>query len=53
MRTKRTAERFFKTAKDAAWMTAMDWTRPLRNAVGLRGKRNEPVEQPSRREIEK
>ena len=53
MRTKRTAERFFKTAKDAAWMTAMDWTRPLRDAVGLRSKRDEPVEQPSRREIEK
>jgi hypothetical protein len=36
MRTKRTAERVFKTAKDAAWMAAMDWTRPLRKAVGSR-----------------
>jgi hypothetical protein len=30
------AWRFFKTAKDGAWTTAMDWTRPLRRAVGLR-----------------
>ena len=37
-RGKRAAERVLRTAKDAAWVTAMDWTRPLRNAVGLRKK---------------
>src|SRR5882762_4397126 len=37
-RNKRSAERVLRTAKDAAWVTAMDWTRPLRNAVGLRKK---------------
>jgi hypothetical protein len=28
----------FMTVKDTEWMTAMDWTRPLRNAIGLRKK---------------
>jgi len=37
-RGKRAAERVWRTAKDAAWVTAMDWTRPLRHAVGLRRK---------------
>jgi hypothetical protein len=35
-RRRRTAERILRTVKDAAWMTAMDWTRPLRSAIGLR-----------------
>jgi hypothetical protein len=48
MRTRRTMERFFRTAKDAAWMTAMDWTRPMRNAVGLRKKSAERAEKVSR-----
>jgi len=39
-RTRRAARRFFRTAKDAVWMTAMDWTRPLRSAVGLRREGN-------------
>ncbi|HVO56847.1 MAG TPA: hypothetical protein VMT51_04040, partial [Dongiaceae bacterium] len=33
---KRTAQRMLRTLKEAAWMTAMDWTRPARAAVGLR-----------------
>ncbi len=37
-RSKRAAERGLRTAKDAAWVTTMDWTRPLRHAVGLRKK---------------
>jgi hypothetical protein len=48
MRTRRAVERFFRTAKDAAWMTAMDWTRPMRNAVGLRKKSAERAEKVSR-----
>jgi hypothetical protein len=47
-RTKRTVERFFRTAKDAAWMTAMDWTRPVRSAVGLRKKSAKRAEKVSR-----
>jgi hypothetical protein len=47
-RARRAAERFFRTAKDAAWITAMDWTRPLRSAVGLRKKNAEHVEKVSR-----
>jgi hypothetical protein len=35
-RRKRAAARVLRTAKDAAWVTAMDWTRPLRRAMGLR-----------------
>ena len=38
VRAKRAAARFFRTAKEAAWTTAMDWTRPARRAIGL-GKR--------------
>jgi hypothetical protein len=34
-RRKRAAARVIKTAREAAWITAMDWTRPLRRAVGL------------------
>jgi len=34
-RDKRAAARFIRTARDAAWLTAMEWTRPLRRAVGL------------------
>jgi hypothetical protein len=34
-RGKRAAARFIRTARDAAWMTAMEWTRPLRRAMGL------------------
>jgi hypothetical protein len=34
-RRKRAAARLIRTARDAAWITAMDWTRPLRRAVGL------------------
>jgi hypothetical protein len=34
-RGKRAAARFIRTAREAAWMTAMEWTRPLRRAVGL------------------
>jgi hypothetical protein len=37
-RRKRTAARIVRTARDAAWVTAMDWTRPVRRAVGLRKK---------------
>src|SRR6266581_2675195 len=47
-RTRRAVERFFRTAKDAAWMTAMDWTRPVRSAVGLRKKSAERAEKVSR-----
>jgi len=47
-RRKRAAKRFFRTARDAAWMTAMEWTRPLRNAVGLRSKYAERSEKVSR-----
>jgi hypothetical protein len=32
-RRKRTAARILKTAKEAAWMTAMDWTRPARRRI--------------------
>ena len=35
-RRKRAATRVLRTAKEAAWVTAMDWTRPLRSALGLR-----------------
>jgi hypothetical protein len=35
-RRKRAAARVLRTAKDAAWVAAMDWTRPLRRAIGLR-----------------
>ncbi len=38
VRSKRAAERVLRTAKEAAWVTTMDWTRPLRHAVGLRKK---------------
>ena len=41
-RRKRAAARVLRTAKDAAWVTAMDWTRPLRSAIGLR--KNPPSE---------
>jgi hypothetical protein len=34
----RAAARILKTAKDAAWTGALDWTRPLRSALGLRKK---------------
>jgi hypothetical protein len=34
-RRTRAAARIVRTARDAAWMTAMDLTRPLRRAVGL------------------
>jgi hypothetical protein len=34
-RGKRAATRFVRIVRDAAWMAAMDWTRPLRRAVGL------------------
>jgi hypothetical protein len=47
-RTKRAAGRILRMAKDATWMTAMDWTRPLRNAMGLRKKSDEHVEKLSR-----
>jgi cellulose synthase/poly-beta-1,6-N-acetylglucosamine synthase-like glycosyltransferase len=30
------AARVARTAKDAVWVAAMDWTRPLRKAIGLR-----------------
>ena len=36
IRRKRAAARILKTARDATWTTAMDWTRPLRRAMGLR-----------------
>lgn len=32
-RRKRAAERILKTAKEAAWLAALDWTRPLRRAA--------------------
>ena len=35
-RRRRAAARVLRTAKDAAWVTAMDWTRPLRRAIGIR-----------------
>jgi hypothetical protein len=38
-RRKRAAARVLRTAKDAAWVTAMDWTRPLRRAMGFRKNR--------------
>jgi hypothetical protein len=34
-RRKRAAARFIRTARDAAWITALEWTRPLRRTVGL------------------
>ena len=37
-RRQRATARFLKTAKDAVWITALDWTRPLRSALGLRKK---------------
>jgi hypothetical protein len=37
-KTKRAAERILRSAKEAVWMTAMDWTRPVRTAVGIRKK---------------
>jgi hypothetical protein len=37
-RAKQAMSRLFRTAKDAAWTKAMDWTRPARRAIGL-GKR--------------
>lgn len=39
-RRKRAVQRYWRTAKDAAWMAALDWTRPVRHAVGLRKKAN-------------
>jgi hypothetical protein len=33
-RRTRVAARVIRTAREAAWITAMDWTRPLRRAVG-------------------
>ncbi|HEY6128540.1 MAG TPA: hypothetical protein VIW23_10195 [Candidatus Acidoferrum sp.] len=35
-RARRAVARSLETAKNAMWMTAMNWTRPLRKAVGLR-----------------
>lgn len=43
-RVSRAVARYLKTAKNAMWMTAMNWTRPLRTAVGLRRKDAEPNE---------
>jgi len=37
-RRQRAAARILKTAGDAAWITALDWTRPLRGALRLRKK---------------
>ena len=37
-RLRRTARRVLRTAKDAMWTSAMDWTRPFRSALGLRKK---------------
>jgi hypothetical protein len=37
-RRHRAAARVLKTAKDAVWMSVINWTRPLRNALGLRKK---------------
>src|SRR5207249_1152179 len=47
-RPKRSIQRFFRTAIDAAWVGAMDWTRPLRSAVGLRKKSTEQAGKISR-----
>jgi len=41
---RRAAERFFRTAKDAAWMAAMDSTRRMRSAVCMRKKNAERVD---------
>jgi|SRR5579862_2779005 len=35
VRRKRTLERTWRTAKEQAWMTALDWTRPLRRVMGI------------------
>jgi hypothetical protein len=35
-RSRRAVARSLETAKNVMWITAMDWSRPLRNAVGLR-----------------
>jgi len=48
MRTRRAVERFLRTARDAPWMTAMDWTRPVRSVLGLRKKSAERAEKVSR-----
>ena len=37
-RRQRAAERILRTAREAAWMTAMDWTRPVRRAMGQKAK---------------
>ena len=37
-RKKRAAARILKTAKEAAWMAAMDWTRPVRRRLQEHGK---------------
>jgi hypothetical protein len=34
-RRKRSMERYWRTAKNAAWLTALDWTRPARRAIGI------------------
>jgi hypothetical protein len=34
-RGQRTLERTWRTAKEAVWMTALDWTRPVRRAMGI------------------
>ena len=34
-RRKRTLRRTLRTAKEAVWMTALDWTRPVRRAMGI------------------
>jgi hypothetical protein len=47
-RRKRAAARLIRTARDAAWMAALDWTRPLRRAVGLGKKGTEPAKKDSR-----
>jgi len=41
---RRAAERFFRTVKDAAWMAAMDSTRRMRSAVGMRKRNAERVD---------
>ena len=34
----RSIKRFLRTAKDAAWAAALDWTRPARRAIGMQKK---------------
>jgi hypothetical protein len=50
-RRKRAAARVLKTVKDAAWMAAMDWTRPARKRI--QGKRKPTTESQRHRENSK